>query len=1363
MRNNMQLGKSRRRQKKSSQVGMIAFLGMLLLAGILVFWHLHGTSSAEQAPNTLSPPQVLEPNSSELKGSTNSDPVSVATAPNPTSPLLITYDIPREAAVSLGLFDNQGRLLRHLIKAKTRAAGRNQEWWDGLDQWGNVVQEGQYQLKGAYFDPLRLEYVMTATNPGDPPWWTADGTGGWLSDQSAAQDIVTDGTNVYIAVPGTEAGHGLIAVGPDGKRIWGVNNPSHGFPRAVSLTLFGDRLYAMYSGPSLTGGARSFRRGDQHAIGQATIMCFDKYSGALAGPSVRSGRPIRLTTWEYRHDIHALWDLRLNQRFSPATYGGQHRYSYTEMCETTNALGLTAVGERLVASMFYDNELLVLDPDSLDILKRIAVEAPAGLHGLDGQQLLAVSGTRVVRVNVESGTVQTVIEQGLSAPFGVSTDRDGTIYVSDWGDSFQVKAFDATGSLLRAIGKAGGRPWVGPWVAEGMAVPRGLAITDNNRLWVAEDEFSPRRVSVWDAATGVLIRDYIGPANYEGWGLAIDPLNPRRIITTGTEFLLDFENQTYTPTRKMFLRRSRDDAFMINGNEMGQFARIIYREGREFYVTGKGGLLVILERRGDEYRAVAGVSRHEYATTIDGTSKSVWDSDLGRHFLPDWYPEFFKGQAGNNHIWNDLNGDGIMQANEMFWDNTLRRGDAFQPGRMGEFGPSWGVGFGPDFEIYLTAFCRGVMQVYRLDPEFTEDGLPRYSFDRARPIIHHDTSKQRIEVENLYASNSGKLFVTYHEDDRFRQDFENGIVCYDRDGNELWAIAHSRDRDFDSLSESLWGYPNAEFRYPDLGSGVVTWEWRRRRGRVYLLSDDGLYLGALLDNHGDMDSSYRQVTSNEISKYAFQKPDGRLYLVNGANSAHHILEIQGLETAKRFEMPLIITKQDAIAAAQALEMEATFEAGQPVILVERTDAAPPMDGTLTGWDLEAEGVRLRSDHSSRGGQFALKTDGMNLFFAARILDETPMVNNGESWLMPFMSGDCVDLMLAINPEADPGRRSAAPGDLRLLFTELRGEPMAVLYRQSVPGTTNPVQMMATYIDEVRRLPEATPVIRRQADGYTLTARIPLASLGLTTLPQELRGDVGIIYGDASGRNRDQRLYYNNKNTEIVSDLTTEARLHVDRWGLIGTTEPGNLIRNAGFEAELGDTNLGNWRVINARNGASARLTTKSVFAGGRSLLLAQETPITLPENAADYTRQTQGQFISKLNDGKGGGSVQVGQRVSVEGGRRYNLRLAYRAHGLIPEMGGSGRAGYVFFTGSISWLDGNGREIRREEAFRHSSDQPRWRQIFNDRSVWPVAAGQPYTAPANATQAEIRLNLTVNFDSQPEVFIDQVEFFPVRR
>jgi len=1024
------------------------------------------------------------------------------------------------------------------VKSKTRAAGVNHELWDGLDQWGKVIPAGDYVLKGAYFDPLKLEYVMTATNPGNPPWWNADGTGGWLSDQSAAQDIVTDGTNVYIAAPGTEAGHGLIAVGRDGKRIWGNTTPGAGYPRAVSLTLLGDRLYAMYSGPELNKGVRSYKRGDQTARGRAMIMCYDKNTGQIAGPSVKSGRPMRFTTWEYRHDIHALWDLRLNQRFSPATYGGQHRYSKSGMCETTNALGLTAVGERLVASMFYDNELMVLDPDSLKILKRIPVDAPAGLHGLDARRLLAISDKRVVRVDIETGAVTPLVKRGLSAPFGVTTGRDGTIYVSDWGDSFQVKVFDARGSLLRAIGKEGGRPWVGRWVAEGMAVPRGMAVTDNNRLWVAEDEFSPRRVSVWNAATGALIRDYIGPANYRGWNLAIDPLNPRRIITTGTEFMLDFEKKTYTPTRKMFLRRGRDDAFMINNNEMGQFARIIYREGKEFYVVGKGGCLVILERRGDEYRAVAGVSRHEYATTIDGTSKQVWDSDLGRHLLPDWYPEFFKGQAGNNHIWNDLNGDGIMQANEMLWDNTLRRGDSFQPGRMGEWGPFWGVGIGPDWEIYLTAWCRDVSEVYRLDPKFTEDGLPRYSFDRARPIIHHDTA---VEIANLYTSNSGKLYITYASNPKREQFAEKAIVCYDRDGNELWSIAGPRD----TLPESVYGYPNAEFHYPGLGSGIVTWVWWHN-GLPYLLSEDGLYLGSFLDNEAG--SGPAAIHGYEVSTFASQGPDGRLYLVNGNDSAHHIFEIQGLETAKRFNATLTITAADVRAAEQALQrQQARPEVEKPVLLVKRIDTAPPLDGTLAGRDLESEGVALKTDRAGRGGRFALKTDGTHLYLAAQIQDETPMVNNGESWQTPFITGDCVDLMLAVNPEADPDRRKAAPGDLRLLFTELRGEAMAVLYRQSVPGATNPVQMLATYIDDVRRLPEATPVIRRQADGYTLTARIPLASLGLTTLPQELRGDVGVVYGNATGRDRDQRLYYYNQDTGMISDLTTEARLSPNKW------------------------------------------------------------------------------------------------------------------------------------------------------------------------------------------------------------------------
>ena len=84
--------------------------------------------------------------------------------------------------------------------------------------------------------------------------------------------------------------------------------------------------------------------------------------------------------------------------------------------------------------------------------------------------------------------------------------------MSDWGASFQVKAFAPDGHFLRAIGKEGGRPWVGAWDPHGMLVPRGIAVTHEGRLWVAEDDGSPKRISVWDAQSGALLKDYLGPA-----------------------------------------------------------------------------------------------------------------------------------------------------------------------------------------------------------------------------------------------------------------------------------------------------------------------------------------------------------------------------------------------------------------------------------------------------------------------------------------------------------------------------------------------------------------------------------------------------------------------------------------------------------------------------------------------------------------------------------------------------------------------------------------------------------------------------------------------------------------------------------
>ena len=80
--------------------------------------------------------------------------------------------------------------------------------------------------------------------------------------------------------------------------------------------------------------------------------------------------------------------------------------------------------------------------------------------------------------------------------------------------------------------------------------------------------------------------------------------------------------------------------------------------------------------------------------------------------------------------------------------------------------------------------------------------------------------------------------------------------------------------------------------------------------------------------------------------------------------------------------------------------------------------------------------------------------------------------------------------------------------------------------------------------------DVTGRVTLKSDGrgaYEIAA--PLSLLGLTA-PQsgeELPGDLGLLRGD--GAQTTQRVYWNNQETGMVSDVPTEARLRPANWGL----------------------------------------------------------------------------------------------------------------------------------------------------------------------------------------------------------------------
>jgi hypothetical protein len=176
-------------------------------------------------------------------------------------------------------------------------------------------------------------------------------------------------------------------------------------------------------------------------------------------------------------------------------------------------------------------------------------------------------------------------------------------------------------------------------------------------------------------------------------------------------------------------------------------------------------------------------------------------------------------------------------------------------------------------------------------------------------------------------------------------------------------------------------------------------------------------------------------------------------------------------------------------------------------------------------------------------------------------------------------------------------------------------------RPVVPGTTAPTTIATIHVDRLVRLDTAQVAIRRDAthDLYTVEAAVPLKELGIDPKgAASLRGDVGVVFADESGRSRSLRLYYYNHHTETVFDVPTEATLQPAEWGPIVVPLGRNLLRNGGFEQPLVESREEaehGWFVVTAQNGSGAVLSGQSPHRGRRSLLLETTTPVTFPPTA----------------------------------------------------------------------------------------------------------------------------------------------------
>ena len=102
-------------------------------------------------------------------------------------------------------------------------------------------------------------------------------------------------------------------------------------------------------------------------------------------------------------------------------------------------------------------------------------------------------------------------------------------------------------------GQVGGRPLPGRGRPEGLHSIRGVALAPDGKLWVAEGDAFPKRISVWDTTgqEGKLVREFFGPADAQDAGAAINPLDPNVMFAQGCEWRIDpKDRESYVPGRR---------------------------------------------------------------------------------------------------------------------------------------------------------------------------------------------------------------------------------------------------------------------------------------------------------------------------------------------------------------------------------------------------------------------------------------------------------------------------------------------------------------------------------------------------------------------------------------------------------------------------------------------------------------------------------------------------------------------------------------------------------------------------------------------------------------------------------------------
>ena len=531
------------------------------------------------------------------KGNLPREIVEEGVPPTRELPLKFRYTLPEDSQITIQLKDKDNVVQRILVPQGNRSAGENVEQWDGLDYEGKVLPAGQYTWEGIYHKPLTQKALFSPHDSGQPPWLTDDGTGGWGSDEGTPAAVAALDDGVLMSWNYDEAGSGVQRTDLNGHKQWG------------------NQHCATYMA---TDGKRVFTAGDfgfDHSAGVAVLSAVD-------------GHPLA-----YGNGTSNLM---------PPPGGTADNNAQSGVAYSDNAI---------YASFAERNLIAVYDANSGETKGTWPIDHPGQLAATADGGILAISMGKLVVIR--AGVATTLADSHLDDPRGIAVGADGSVYVANGGALQNVSVFDKTGAYQRSIGKRGGRPAVGEYNPNGMLDPGGITVDKNGHLWVAERLDCPKRISVWNAQTGVFVNEFFGGCQYFGYSY-IDPRKPNEIYCHNVLWDIDWANTTTKPVSTIW--RDTTPNMMKPPGVSGYNEHPIFftaKNGRQYCYGETGVISVLSARQGNEYKPYAAVICLFKGRDWFGNKAQFPVMDDATKFPNGWY------------FWQDLNNDQTIQDDEL--------------------------------------------------------------------------------------------------------------------------------------------------------------------------------------------------------------------------------------------------------------------------------------------------------------------------------------------------------------------------------------------------------------------------------------------------------------------------------------------------------------------------------------------------------------------------------------------------------------------------------------------------------------------------------------------------------------------------